>query len=282
MLQALLRPQPRILRRAPGKPVPRGASRIVVKPPLRQRLPRPDFTFLKYLMWPVLLIGIGYAAYRGTDMIMPYADQPISRISINGDLRYISQQAVQQRIAPYVSGTFFTIDLMGMRQSLEAVPWIAHAEVRRVWPDQVVIHLDEQLPVARWGDAALLSNQGEQFTPRELTNYEHLPRLDGPQRAQQQVMQQYQLFSQLLRPLGFSIARLELTERGGWSLTTAQDTEILVGRDSALEKIRRFVSTYDRTLKERIDKVARIDLRYPNGFAVAWREAESGDAHVLQ
>ena len=33
-------------------------------------------------------------------------------------------------------------------------------------------------------------------------------------------MQQYQLRSQLLRPLGFSVARLELRERGSWFLTT--------------------------------------------------------------
>jgi cell division protein FtsQ len=84
----------------------------------------------------------------------------------------------------------------------------------------VVIRLEEQLPVARWGDESLLNNQGQAFTPKELANYEHLPQLFGPQRAQQQVMQQYQVLSQMLRPLGFSIARLELRERGSWFLTT--------------------------------------------------------------
>jgi Cell division protein FtsQ. len=44
----------------------------------------------------------------------------------------------------------------------------------------VVIRLEEQLPVARWGDEALLNNQGQAFTPRELANYEHLPQLFGP------------------------------------------------------------------------------------------------------
>lgn len=74
----------------------------------------------------------------------------------------------------------------------------------------------------------MLNNQGQAFTPRELANYEHLPQLFGPQRAQQQVMQQYQVLSQMLRPMGFSIARLELRERGSWFLTTepaVQDLE---------------------------------------------------------
>jgi cell division protein FtsQ len=263
---------------APGrKPVPRGASRMVAKEPLSARLPKPKFSFLKRLFWPVMLVVLGFATYEGAQRLMPYADRPITKINVQGDLSYISQQAVQQRIAPYVASSFFKIDLAGMRTELEQMPWIAHAEVRRVWPDQVVIRLEEQLPVARWGDESLLNNQGQAFTPRELSNYEHLPQLFGPQRAQQQVMQQYQVLSQMLRPMGFSIVRLELRERGSWFLTTGAGSagpgiELLLGRDHLVEKMRRFIAIYDKTLKEQITNIARVDLRYANGLAVGWRE----------
>ncbi len=63
--------------------------------------------------------------------MLPYADRPITKINVQGDLSYISQQAVQQRIAPYVASSFFTIDPESMRTELETMPWIAHAEVRR-------------------------------------------------------------------------------------------------------------------------------------------------------
>ena len=263
---------------APGrKPVPRGASRMVAKEPLSARMPKPNFGFLKHLFWPVMLVVLGFGAYEAAQRLLPYADRPITKINVQGDLSYISQQAVQQRIAPYVAASFFTIDLTSMRTELEQMPWIAHAEVRRVWPDQVVIRLEEQLPVARWGDGALLNNQGQAFAPRELANYEHLPQLFGPQRAQQQVMQQYQVLSQMLRPLGFSIARLELRERGSWFLTTGAGSagpgiELLLGRDHLVEKMRRFIAIYEKTLKEQITNIARIDLRYSNGLAVGWRE----------
>lgn len=239
------------------KPVPRGASRMVAREPLSSRLPKPNFGFLRSLMWPVLLVVLGFGTYEAAQRLLPYADRPISRINVQGDLSYISQQAVQQRIAPYVATSFFNVDLAGMRTELEQMPWIAHAEVRRVWPDQVVIRLEEQLPVARWGDQALLNNQGQAFTPRELANYEHLPQLFGPQRAQQQVMQQYQVLSQMLRPLGFSIARLELRERGSWFLTTGAGSagpglELLLGRGNLVEKMRRFIAIYEKSA-ERTD-----------------------------
>ncbi|MDE1196364.1 cell division protein FtsQ [Pseudomonas sp. Bc-h] len=262
------------------KPVPRGASRMVAREPLSSRIPKPNFGFLRSLMWPVLLVVLGFGTYEAAQRLLPYADRPISRINVQGDLSYISQQAVQQRIAPYVATSFFNVDLASMRTELETMPWIAHAEVRRVWPDQVVIRLEEQLPVARWGDEALLNNQGQAFTPRELANYEHLPQLFGPQRAQQQVMQQYQVLSQMLRPLGFSIARLELRERGSWFLTTGANNagpglELLLGRDHLVEKMRRFIAIYEKTLKEQITNIARVDLRYNNGLAVGWREQAS-------
>ena len=260
------------------KPVPRGASRMVAQEPMSVRLPKANLSFMKYLLWPLLLVALGVGTYEGAQRLLPYADRPIGKVNVQGDLSYISQQAVEQRIAPYLASTFFSIDLASMRLELEKMPWIAHAEVRRVWPDQVVIRLEEQLPIARWGDEALLNNQGQAFAPRELANYEHLPQLFGPQRAQQQVMQQYQVLSQMLRPLGFSIARLELRERGSWFLTTGAGSagpgiELLLGREHLVEKMRRFIAIYDKALKEQITNIASIDLRYSNGLAVGWRDA---------
>ncbi|MDA8481923.1 cell division protein FtsQ/DivIB [Pseudomonas resinovorans] len=266
------RQEPVIGRVAPSrKPIPRGASRTVAKEPLSQRLPKPSFGFLRKLVWPVMLVVLGFGAYKAAQRLLPYADRPIAKVNVQGDLSYISQQAVQQRIAPYIAASFFSIDLAGMRRELEQMPWIAHAEVRRVWPDQVMVRLEEQLPIARWGDEALLNNQGQAFAPRELAHYEQLPQLWGPQRAQEQVMQQYQMLSQMLRPLGFSIVRLELRERGSWFLSTGQGVELLLGRDHLVEKMRRFISIYEKTLKDQIANIERVDLRYPNGLAVAWR-----------
>ncbi|MDE3738493.1 MULTISPECIES: cell division protein FtsQ/DivIB [Pseudomonas] len=287
MRSATIRRQEPVIGRAvpPRKPMPRGASRMVAKEPLTQRLPKPSFGFLRKLAWPVMLAVLGFGAYEAAQRLLPYADRPIAKVNVQGDLSYISQQAVQQRIAPYIAASFFSIDLAGMRRELEQMPWIAHAEVRRVWPDQVMVRLEEQLPIARWGDEALLNNQGQAFAPRELAHYEQLPQLWGPQRAQEQVMQQYQMLSQMLRPLGFSIVRLELRERGSWFLSTGQGVELLLGRDHLVEKMRRFISIYEKTLKDQIANIERVDLRYPNGLAVAWRtpvEAPAAAAVAVQ
>jgi cell division protein FtsQ len=268
-----------------GKPAQRGASRLVTREPISLRLPKPNLGLLKRITWPLLLLVLGFAAYELAQRLLPYADRPIARISVEGDLSYVSQQAVQQRIEPFVKASFFSVDLPGMRHELEQMPWIASAQVRRVWPDQVLVRLEEHLPIARWGDEALLNNQGKAFAPKEQANYQHLPQLYGPKRAQQQVMQQYQMLSQMLRPLGFSVARLELRERGSWFLSTGQGIELLLGRDHLVEKMRRFIAIYDKALKQQQTNIARIDLRYANGLAVAWREPiapTAADTAVVQ
>ena len=266
--------------KVPGnKRVLRGASRVVAKEPISTRLQKANFTFLKSLFLPVLLMMLALSAYEGAQRVLIYADRPISKIMIQGGLSHISQQVVQQRISPFLAASFFTVDLSGIRQNLEKMPWISHVKIRRTWPAQVRILIEEQLPIARWGDESLLNNQGQAFTPRDLDNYEHLPQLFGPHRAQQQVMKQYQVLSQMLRPMGFPIVQLELRDRGSWFLTTGVSRsgpgiELLLGRDHLVEKMIRFVSIYDKILKEQITNIASVDLRYSNSLAVRWRASD--------
>lgn len=276
MIPSLRHTQPGLGRTPQRKAAPRGASRLVAPEPLSVRLPKPSLGSLKRITWPLLLVGLVLGGVELHKQLLPYADRPIAKVSVQGELGYVTREAVQSRVAPYVERTFFQVDLHGLRRELEQMPWIAHAEVRRVWPDQVVIQLAEQLPIARWGDEALLNNRGQAFAPSELANYEHLPQLRGPKRAQQRVMQQYQMLSQMLRPMGFSIARLELRERGSWFLTTREGIELLLGRDQVVEKIRRFGTIYQQALQAQSENIARVDLRYANGLAVAWRDPALG------
>ncbi|MBP8236787.1 MAG: cell division protein FtsQ, partial [Pseudomonas sp.] len=84
-MTATLRHQPGS-NRAPvrGKPAQRGASRLVAKEPisLRVSLPKTNFAWLKRLTWPLLLLGLGYGTYELSLRALPYADQPIARISV--------------------------------------------------------------------------------------------------------------------------------------------------------------------------------------------------------
>lgn len=255
----------------------RGAVRVT--PPAPRSWPRlalPSWQGagrrIQQLLWPLLLVVLGMGLYELANRLQPLAQRPISLISVEGDLQYIDRDSVHQAIAAYLDESLLTIDLDALRADLLGMPWVAGAAVTRVWPDQLVITLDEHLPVARWGDAALLNNAGRAFTPERIDRFQGLPLLNGPERAKERVMQTYQQFNRLLRPYGHGVARLEMRDRGSWFLTTREGIEILLGRDDVVEKMQRFLAIDKLMLSERRELIARVDLRYSNGMAVAWRE----------
>jgi cell division protein FtsQ len=47
---------------------------------------------------------------------------------------------------------------------------------------------------------------------------------------------------------------------------------MVIGRDQISEKIRRFNLVWAAGLNKYVKNIAAVDLRYPNGLAVAWRE----------
>ncbi|HDZ56611.1 MAG TPA: cell division protein FtsQ/DivIB [Pseudomonas xinjiangensis] len=266
--------KPVLRRQAPGrgavrvvKPAPRNWSLSVRWPTLEGLGQR-----IQQVLWPLLLIALGMGLYELSVRLLPLADRPISLISVQGDLQYIDRDAVQTVVQPYLNGSFLSIDLDGLHTDLLGMSWVAGASVKRVWPDQLVIHIDEQLPVARWGGAALLNNEGRAFEPEDISGFMDLPQLNGPERAKRRVMQNYQQFNRLLRSYGHEVAQLDLRERGSWFLTTQDGIRILLGRDDVVEKMQRFLTVDQLILSERREMIARVDLRYSNSMAVAWRE----------
>lgn len=249
----------------------RGASRVAHRKAVAISISS-ILDYCKIAIWLVLATVMAIALYNITNKVIAYVNQPIAKVAILGDLGYVDKQALQSRVEPLVSKGFLNVDLEHLRQALENTPWISHVEVERVWPNELKIHLNGKRPIARWGESSLLNNVGESFVTKDIAAYQVLPLLDGPDYAQSQVMQQYQIISQLLRPMDFAITSLILSDRGSWSLTTNTGLELVLGNGDLVDKIRRFTKAYDANLKEKMDNIARIDLRYSNGLAVAWKD----------
>ncbi len=249
----------------------RGASRSMPKKGLAVTL-KSMADYLKIAGYLLLAIVFAIVAYNVTNKVIAYVNQPISKVSILGDLGYIDQKDLQKSIEPLVSTGFLNVDLEGLRNKLENTPWISHVEIERVWPNELKIELNGRQPIARWGEDGLLNNVGEPFVVKDISAYRSLPLLDGPDYAHAQVMQQYQIISQLLRPMELAITSLTLTERGSWSLTTSTGLELVLGSGDVAEKIKRFSKAYEINLKAKMDNIARVDMRYSNGLAVAWKD----------
>ena len=228
----------------------------------------------------VLLIALmGAAVSLGVQWLQDPYRFPLRVVKVNGDMHYLEKARLQQAVAPFVQGGFFTVDVAAICRAVEALPWVYRVTVQRDWPDRLNVLIEEQQAVARWGEYGLLNRHGESFFPEELPQDIHLPRLSGPQAHEQTVLEQYRGIARLLKPLGLQLARLELDERRAWYLEMDNGVQLELGRADTRSRLQRFVRSWTEVFAGRTQALQRVDLRYSNGFSVYWQPGEEGGAN---
>ena len=102
-----------------------------------------------------------------------------------------------------------------------------------------------------------------------------MPRLNGPDQRLEEVMSFYHSMGKLLRDVGLGIERMEVNARLTARLTLDNQMQLVVDRENYVGKLRRFTRLYRGVLSTDSRGVARVDLRYADGIAVTWRDAEA-------
>jgi len=235
----------------------------------------PTRTLSAWLNRIMILIGGGVVLVAALQAFVTLRSLPVTQISVTGKLEHTRKEEVQQMVQPALAGGFLSADLGLIRQQLEGLPWIYEVNVRRRWPSALEIHVVEQLPIARWGDVGFLNHQAEVFQTRRDGNWDALPLLHGPDGTARRLMARYQRLEELLQPLGLEVIELALDGRGQVSATLQGGVQVSVGREEFVERVQRLVALYEGELAGRHSEVARVDLRYENGLAVAFREPEA-------
>lgn len=211
-------------------------------------------------------------------------NQKINVVQIEGNLANLNRGELEETVSRFVADSLVSLDLDRLKASLEEQPWIHGAEVRRVWPDRLIIRVREEVPIARWGENQLLNQEGVAFEPPSIERHRNLPYLSGPGGSEELMMRQYLQFNQLLYPLGVRITDLELSDRQAWSLRFSNTTRngvpidvvARVGKEDVLARMKRLVAFLEAVSLEGLQEVASLDLRYSNGVAVMPLEPGQG------
>ena len=200
----------------------------------------------------------------------------ITDVRIVGNLRWVVPDDLKRAIAEQLRGGFFRVDIAAVRDSALSVPWVRDVSVRRVWPGELHLTVVEDQPVARWAGGWLVTDRGTLLPARSAASAIGLPVFEGPREDIPRVREGLRELSAIFDGIGGGIARLERSAAGNWKLQFADGVR-LVFRDDQQRHVRRFAAVYLSALIGRRDSIERIDLRYPNGFAVQWRNG--ADVH---
>ena len=220
-----------------------------------------------------LLLVVGAAQW--IRYLMDPASFPVRTIRIENEFRHLDRAALQQTLGSAVDGGFFGVDLERVREAALSLPWVAEAQVARVWPDRLLVKVREQVPVAQWNGDGLVNSRGEVFYPAKKGRLALPLRFRGPSSKAAEMLAFYHQVQPGFAARGLEIREVRLDRRGEWQLGIEGGMTIMVGRDRKDFRIERLLGVY-AVLNEEKGSIDCIDLRYEQGFAVRRRPEQKG------
>jgi cell division protein FtsQ len=190
---------------------------------------------------------------------------------LSGTFQYIDQQEVEKTVNQFIGEGFFTLDIRRVQDALVEKPWTESISIRRVWPDQLNIEISEKRPVARWDKMHLLSDKAVVYRARTQP-FSDLPLVHAKGSNSGQILHLYYRLASQFTGLNETVIAVYKDSRGALDIQLASGLKIKVGRSDIERKIARFVTIYRQQIQPRLEQIQQLDLRYSNGFAVAWKK----------
>ena len=196
---------------------------------------------------------------------------PVTKLVVQAEFKHVDAAQIRAAVAPRVDQGFFALDLGAVQQAVAALPWVESVEVRKRWPDTLVLRVYERKPFARWNDNQLISRKGVVFNATEPAGGPALPDLRGPDARLAEVVSFYSEARKAFARSHVQIEGLTLTDRGSWSIRIGDGAQVIVG-DSAQagSRLHRFLDVLPQLMAGHDGGFVYADLRYTNGFAVRW------------
>jgi len=152
--------------------------------------------------------------------------------------------------------------------------------VRRVWPNGLIVSIEEQKPFGTWGGPdshVLINSHGETFAGRvsEVGDDIRLIDFHGPDESGKEVISLYEKANNWFKPWGAHVVSLALTERYAWHIKLSNGMKVEFGRDEensdktlTEERVARLFKYWPQVQEKWSNRIDAVDLRYANGFAV--------------
>ena len=141
----------------------------------------------------VLLLGVAVVLSNGvfgrtvqrTDtaagLLVTDAGFGISQVHLAGNVRTTPAQ-IMEALGFKAGQPIFDVNLRAARTRLMQLAWVADAEVKRHYPDDISVQIVERVPYARWQKSNglyVVERNGRPITPHDVDKFNRLPLLVG-------------------------------------------------------------------------------------------------------
>lgn len=246
---------------------PRVAGRMVQEPaaPVRH--------WPRRIALSMVMGGLGLAGWGVAQWMVSPQTLPITEVVVEGTFVHLDRGRLEALARGAVSGGFFSADIAAVASAIAEDPWVRSVGIHREWPGRLRIGVSEQVAVAYWGEDGLLNAEGVAFRPARESFPQGLPHLDGAPGRERELLVRHAQAAAVFAALEKDVVSLVEDARRAATLRLAGGTEIVMGRGRDDGRLARLVRVWPRIGAHREEAIRSIDLRYTNGFAVAWANA---------
>jgi len=234
-----------------------------------------------YLRWlkNFLLVGLllGLLGSFWLWLISPYTF-PITTVRVEGYNR-TSPETLKTAITTYTGGGFFNLDIQAIHSVVSKLPWVKSVKVQRLWPDILLIYLQEYQAIALWQPSVehemmAVDKEGLLFKPP--IQLDNIPIFTGTTDKVSEILAYYFILKPWLETVNLYILEFGCSARQAWHITLNNKIKLLLGRDDPKLGVKRFLKVYKHLIpasflnpaSQQAGNVIYVDLRYTHGVAL--------------
>ena len=196
-----------------------------------------------------------------------WAGFAIENVRITGQSE-TSEVDVLDRLAIGPFPSLLTLDIEAARERIEALPWVKHVTLKKLFPDTVEIAIVEREPYALWqhgGDVSLIDDGGKVIADRFSERYATLPRVVG-RGAAEKATAYTALIAEFPAIARRARAGVLVSERR-WTVVLDNGIQLVLPADDPEGALATIVAL-DRDHSVLSREIAALDLRLPGRMIV--------------
>ena len=197
----------------------------------------------------------------------------IDQLKIKGNFRYLEPTDIEDAVGAKALTNFFSIELVDIKRKVESLSWVRHADVRREWPNTLVVSIEEHIPVMRWKDTKWVTSTGKVIDLPDEIKLSNVISLYANESDSLLALSTAFRWKKKLLASELELQKLNLSASQAWTIVlhhivSDAQFDLLLGREDVEARLTRFQKLFDQQLSQSEIQLVRVDARYPDGLAV--------------
>ena len=260
------------------------SSRVATDEPRGEEEDNPSILppALKYFLYLILAVIVAVAIVFAT---RSYQQAPTADVYSNPEGLTVAEHAMLKKaIGEKASGSYFTADLQSLRNIALGLSWVDEVNIERAWPKSITVTALPKEAVAKFGTERLVDAKGQVFVPADpvLAEDNSLVTLQGNKTQAPVIMQQMQQINDWYAPLDLKVVDIILTPRMTWLVRFDNGLRVIVDNENTAQKLMSLSQLLTNQLKGKREDIQSVDLRYKNGFTIAWKPGSNSAIEATQ